>query len=229
MKLVLGESTDIRVLQDQLDLVDKCVVDVGCGKGEFAATIADLGAQVSGIEPDPVQAAANRSIKPVAGLKLFEAGAQSLPLDSTSQDLLLFRFSLHHIPVTLYPAVFEEAARVLKPGGKLYIMEPLAQGSSQYVMELFHDETSVRAGAQKALSDFTPDYFEHDKTLAYTLVRRFDDFEAYLKYYGKLSYNGYAFDAVDNATVKNRFMQFQQQDGGIALDQPVKADMFTRR
>ena len=229
MILELGESTDVQVLQDQIHLAGKRVVDVGCGKGEFAAVIAGLGAQVSGIEPDPVQAAGNRNLKPLPGLELFEAGAQSLPLESASQDLLLFRFSLHHIPPTLYPSVFKETARVLKPGGKLYIMEPVAQGSSQYVMELFHDETSVRERAQKALGEFTPDYYQHDKTLAYTLIRRFDDFEAYLKLYGKLSYNRYAFDAVDNAIVKKRFMQFKQQDGNIVLEQPVKADVFTRR
>jgi ubiquinone/menaquinone biosynthesis C-methylase UbiE len=229
MNINLGESTDIEILQGQFDLRGKQVVDIGCGNGEFAATIAGLGAQVCGIEPDPVQAASNRNAEPLPGLELFEAGAQSLPLEHASQDLLLFRFSLHHIPPALYPTVFEETARVLKPGGRLYIMEPLAQGSSHYVMELFHDETSVRANAQKALNDFTPDYYKHNKTLTYTLVRCFDDFEAYLKRYAKLSYNRYAFDAVDNTSVKNRFMQFQQQDGGIALEQPVKVDMFTRR
>ncbi|MCP4008920.1 MAG: class I SAM-dependent methyltransferase [Proteobacteria bacterium] len=229
MNIDLGESTDFQVLQDTLELSNRRVVDIGCGKGEFAAAIAGLGAQVSGIEPDPVQAASNRNAKPVPGLDLFEAGAQSLPLESTSQDVLLFRFSLHHIPPALYPEVLNEAARVLKPGGSLYIMEPVAQGSSQYVMELFHDETRVRAKAQQALTDFAPAYFEHRKTYNYTVVRHYDDFEAYVKRYGKLSYNSYALDTVDNASVKNRFREFQQDDGRIVLKQPVKADLFTRR
>jgi ubiquinone/menaquinone biosynthesis C-methylase UbiE len=229
MNIDLGENTDFDVLQNRLELKGKRVVDIGCGKGEFAAAIAELGAQVSGIEPDPVQAARNRGAKPVAGLALFEAGAQALPLEDASQDLLLFRFSLHHIPPSLYPPVFKEAARVLKPGGELYIIEPVAQGSSQYVMELFHDETRVRANAQQALDEFTPAWFEHRQTYHYELVRQYDDFEAYLKRYGKLSYNSYSFDAVDNETVKNRFVEFQQDDGSIVLKQPVKADLFTRR
>ncbi len=229
MNIDLGESTDFQVLQDTLELSDKRVVDIGCGKGEFAAAIAGLGAQVSGIEPDPAQAASNRSAKRVPGLDLFEAGAQSLPLKSASQDVLLFRFSLHHIPPALYPEVFNDAARVLKPGGSLYVMEPVAKGSSQYVMELFHDETRVRANAQQALADFTPACFEHRNTYNYNVVRRYNDFEAYVKRYGKLSYNSYALDTVDNATVKNRFMEFQQDDGSIVLKQPVKADLFTRR
>ncbi len=229
MNINLGENTDFDVLQDRLELKGKRVVDIGCGKGEFAAAIAELGAQVSGIEPDPVQAARNRGTKPVHGLALFEAGAQALPLEDASQDLLLFRFSLHHIPPSLYPAVFKEAARVLKPGGELYIIEPVAQGSSQYVMELFHDETRARANAQQALDDFTPAWFEHGETYHYEVVRRYDDFDAYLKRYGKLSYNSYSFDAVDNETVKNRFMEFQQDDDSIVLKQPVKADLFTCR
>ncbi len=56
MNIDLGESTDFQVLQDTLELSNRRVVDIGCGKGEFAAAIAGLGAQVSGIEPDPVQA-----------------------------------------------------------------------------------------------------------------------------------------------------------------------------
>jgi len=229
MNIDLGESTDFQVLQDTLELSNKRVVDIGCGKGEFAAAIAGLGAQVSGIEPDPVQAASNRKAKPVPGLDLFEAGAQSLPLENASQDLLLFRFSLHHIPPSLYPAVFKDAARVLKPCGSLYIMEPVAKGSSQYVMELFHDETRVRSIAQQALTDFTSEYFAHKASYHYDVIRRYDDFEAYVKRYGKLSYNSYALDTVENATVENRFMEFQQDDGSIVLKQPVKADLFTRR
>jgi len=229
MTINLGESTDFQVLQEQFALNNKCVVDVGCGKGEFAAAIAGLGAHVSGIEPDPQQAAKNREAQPLAGLELFEAGAQALPLEDASQDLLLFRFSLHHIPSSLYPAAFAEAARVLKAGGQLYIMEPVAQGSSQYVMALFHDETAVRANAQQALHKHTPANFAHTQTFLYTVSRQYEDFAAYVKRYGKLSYNSYALDAVDNGNVKNRFMEFIQDDGSFVLTQPVKADLFTRR
>ncbi len=229
MNINLGESTDFQVLQDRLKLNNKHVVDVGCGNGEFAAAITGLDAKVSGIEPDPVQAAQNRDAQPVAGLQLFEAGAQSMPLEEASQDVVIFRFSLHHIPPSLYPEVFDEAARVLKPGGALYVMEPITQGSSQYVMELFHDETRVRAAAQQALVDFTPASFEHRETCQYEVVHSYENFDAYLKRYGKMSYNSYSFDAIDNATVKTRFMEFLLDDGSIVLTQPVKADLFARR
>ena len=42
MNIDLGESTDFQVLQNTLELSNKRVVDIGCGKGEFAAAIAGL-------------------------------------------------------------------------------------------------------------------------------------------------------------------------------------------
>ena len=229
MNTNLGESTDIQSLQKILTLNNKQVVDIGCGKGEFAEAMAGLGAQVTGIEPDPVQAKKNRNAEPVTGVKLIEGGAQALPLEGANQDLLVFRFSLHHIPHSLYPAVFKEAARVLAPGGQLYVMEPVAQGSSQYVMELFHDETRVRANAQTAMHELTPAYFEHSASYTYDIIRPYGDFEAYVNHYGRLSYNSYALNQVDNATVKSRFMEFKCDDGTIVLSQPVKADLYTVR
>lgn len=202
------------------------MVDAGCGDGRFAAQLAALGAQLTGIEPNPVQAAKNREATPIEGVTLVEAGAQSMPLDDNSQDLVIFRYSLHHVPAEIYPAVFEEVTRVLKPGGHLYIIEPVAAGSSHQVMSLFHDETEVRAAAQRAMLSLTAQRFEHLSSQQYEVHNHFVDFAAYFNRYGTVSYNHYHPDQVDNARVRAIFSSFEGRDGEVTLVQPVKADLF---
>ncbi len=225
----LGVSSDLEVLKQVLPLEGRHIVDAGCGNGGFATQLAQLGATATGIEPNAIQAADNRKAAPIPNVTLLEAGAQSIPLDKSSQDGVVFRFSLHHIPAEIYQAVFEEAARILKPGGYLYIIEPVAEGSSQHVMELFHDETEVRAAAQAAMEKFLPDHFDHQSSNLYQVERHYEDFDAYFKRYGNLTYNHYKAETVSADAVKERFLSFQGEDGSVTLSQPVKSDLYRLR
>jgi ubiquinone/menaquinone biosynthesis C-methylase UbiE len=222
----LGTQTDFEVLQQLFTFSGRSVVDAGCGDGSFAAQLAMLGAQVTGIEPNPVQAAQNRQTTSVDGVTLVEAGAQAMPLDNDSQDIVIFRYSLHHVPADLYPAVFEEVARVLKPGGYLYIIEPIAEGSSHQVMSLFHDETEVRAAAQAAMLSLTTAHFAHLSSNHYEVNNHFAGFDAYFNRYGTVSYNHYHPDQVDNERVRAAFSSFQNKQGEATLVQPIKTDLF---
>ncbi len=223
--LPLGESTDIEVADRLLSLKNKTVLDVGCGSGRIAGLMAELGATVTGIEPYPKQAEENRQADPVSGVELIEAGAESLPLDSGSFDAALFCYSLHHIPARIYEAVFREIARVLKPEGKMLVLEPIAEGSSQYVMALYHDETEARQRAQDALECKTLP-FNREQSYRYNVLRSYADFDAYYARYGKLTYNTYEADRVRQSDVRARFMEYQQADGVVRLDQPTRADLF---
>ena len=88
-------------------------------------------------------------------------------------DLVLFVFSLHHVPAGKLAGALAEARRVLRPSGRLYVAEPLAQGPHQYVMELFHDETAVRKPAAEALANFAAPRFPTDQISTYTDRRSF--------------------------------------------------------
>jgi len=224
-----GINSDLEVLKQVIPLKHKRIVDIGCGDGAFARILADLGGKVTGIEPNPVQAEKNRLAPKSSNVQLFEAGAEAMPLQDNSQNVLIFRFSLHHIPAKLYARVFKEAARVLEPGGQIYIIEPIAQGSSQYVMELFHDETPVRAAAQAAMTQFLPAHFEHRSSNLYEVHRHYVDFDAYFTRYGNLTYNQYQAESVSSDAVKLRFASHQNEDGGATLIQPVKSDLFVLR
>lgn len=76
-------------------------------------------------------------VQPAPWLDLV-ADAQRLPFRSESLDNIVMLDVLHHIEVpTLF---FAEAERVLKPGGRLVMIEPGITPLSRLVFRLFHDE-----------------------------------------------------------------------------------------
>ena len=72
-----GRSTDLAVLDRLVQVRGLQVVDVGCGAGALARSIAERGAQVLGVEPDPVQAERNREAPETDGVSFAEGYAEA--------------------------------------------------------------------------------------------------------------------------------------------------------
>jgi len=151
----LGAKSHLDALLETVGQVSGLeVVDIGCGEGHLTRALAALGARVTGCDPFISETgwAAHKS----GSYRLLKASADALPMADATADLVLFVFSLHHVPAAKLDAALAEARRVLGPAGRLYVAEPVAEGPHQYVMELFHDETSVRKAAADALSRPSP-------------------------------------------------------------------------
>jgi len=81
------------------------------------------------------------------------ADAQRLPFAAGSAANIVMVDVLHHLE---FPAVFfRDAARVLRPGGRVLMVEPAITYGSTLFYRLFHHEP-VRTSAE-ALADGTPD------------------------------------------------------------------------
>ncbi|MBS0303095.1 MAG: class I SAM-dependent methyltransferase, partial [Proteobacteria bacterium] len=78
-------------------------------------------------------------------------GAQAIPLPDAQFDLALMLKSLHHVPQLIMDQALAEVHRVLRPGGHLYVSEPVFAGALNEITRLFNDEQAVRAAAQAAL------------------------------------------------------------------------------
>ncbi len=107
------------------------VVDVGCGIGQlFVARGTEVAAGIPryGFDIDPAAIAyANERWPEKATFAV--APAERLPLPDNSVDLYVSRVSL---PYTDIPAALREAARVLVPGGRLWItLHPLSMAFGQ--------------------------------------------------------------------------------------------------
>jgi demethylmenaquinone methyltransferase/2-methoxy-6-polyprenyl-1,4-benzoquinol methylase len=97
------------------------VLDIGTGTGllacEAAAIVADP-RLVTGIDPS---AGMVRHAKVPAGLKLIAGSAESIPADAASCDFLCMGYALRH--VADLTEAFAEFFRVLRPGGRLCLLE----------------------------------------------------------------------------------------------------------
>ncbi len=143
------ESTD--VVRESLSLPDARVLDVGCGDGALVRIMAREGAQATGLEISDSQLARARAESPVAGESYRVGRAQALPFEDGAFDIVVFFNSLHHVPIESQEKAIAEAARVLETGGRLFVMEPVAEGPLFELMRPVDDETEVRAAAYAAL------------------------------------------------------------------------------
>lgn len=200
------------------------IVDIGCGEGAVARALAEKGARVSGF--DPFIEPTGWTAQGAGAFRLGRAAADAIPEPDGSADLVLFVFSLHHVPQPKLAGALAEARRLLRPDGRLCVAEPLAEGPSQYVMEVYHDETEVRRNAAEALARHAAPRFAGEQVLRFRELRVHRDFESYAA--GPLAgrrFNGYSEAQVLSAETRRRFAEMLAVTGG-RFEQPVRVNLF---
>jgi len=145
---------ELDVLADLVPLAGQRIIELGCGAAHLSRALLARypDSWVTGLEVDERQHAKNLAA-PQAGLEFVAAGAQAIPYANASFDLALMLKSLHHVPLPLLPQALDEVVRVLRPGGHLYVSEPVYGGPFNEVIRVFNDERVVRAAAQTALDE----------------------------------------------------------------------------
>jgi SAM-dependent methyltransferase len=96
------------------DLAGLRVLDLGAGTGKLTAQLAELGADVTAVEPDESMLAELR--RQVPSVPALHGPAEAIPLPGASVDAVLCGQSLHWFDL---PRALPEIARVLVPGGTL--------------------------------------------------------------------------------------------------------------
>ncbi|MBI5505196.1 MAG: ubiquinone/menaquinone biosynthesis methyltransferase [Deltaproteobacteria bacterium] len=123
MNRLLTLGMDQRWRRRTLELVDlragQLVLDLACGTGDFAELCRARGARVVALD----YAARMLDHAKARGLggTLARADALRLPLRGASIDVIVCGFALRNF--TSLPEAFAEMARVLKPGGRVGLLE----------------------------------------------------------------------------------------------------------
>jgi ubiquinone/menaquinone biosynthesis C-methylase UbiE len=128
------------------------VLDVGCGNGEKTFYIAQNVQWLVGIDPDKkiIQEAKNKYNS--SNLVFQVAQAESLCFSNASFVSVLFNESLHHVAVDKQIEALRETHRVLEPGGRLLITEPICDsGSFGQILKFCNDEKEQKLNAINAI------------------------------------------------------------------------------
>jgi ubiquinone/menaquinone biosynthesis C-methylase UbiE len=156
------------------------------------------------------------------------ATAEALPFEDRAFDLAVMVNSLHHVPIALMGAALREAKRVLTKDGALIIIEPLASGNFFEAMRRIEDETDIRREAQSALALAIPLFATH-RTLDYVRRETYDTADQFIARIVAVDpARQVVVDADRDAVVAEvHCAAFKTENGALAYDQPIKADIFT--
>jgi SAM-dependent methyltransferase len=145
-------STDLSMLERLVDPHRREVVDIGCGSGALARALAVAGARVVALEVSDEQLAPALAGDDGSGVRYVVGRAQALPLGDAGVDIAVFMRTLHHVPVEDMTRALHEARRVVRPGGTVYVAEPLSEGDLCALTSMIEDEFEARQAAQSALA-----------------------------------------------------------------------------
>jgi ubiquinone/menaquinone biosynthesis C-methylase UbiE/DNA-binding transcriptional ArsR family regulator len=131
-----GSRTDLVPLAALLD-PSAVVGDLGCGSGQTSAALAPFVSRVLAVdESSAMLAAARERVGHHANVELRSGRLEALPIDDGALDIAVLSLVLHFVVDPA--AVIREAARALRPGGCLLIVDMEPHEREEYRSTMGH-------------------------------------------------------------------------------------------
>jgi ArsR family transcriptional regulator len=122
-----------------LGLIDPAIVvgDLGCGTGQLTETVAPYVKRVVAVDAsqDMLDAARER-VMAARNVELRKGELESLPVESGELDAAMLSLVLHYSPAP--PRALSEVARVLRPGGRVLVVDMLPHERQEYQQQMGH-------------------------------------------------------------------------------------------
>ena len=116
---------------------DWVIADLGCGTGPVAQALAPFVRQVIAVDgSEAMLDAARERLGDADNVELRRGELESLPLEDAQVDAVTLVLALHHVADPT--AVLYEAARVLRPQGRLLLVDMLPHERHEYRQEMGH-------------------------------------------------------------------------------------------
>ena len=218
----------VKYLEHFVELPGAVVVDVGCGDGALVRRLAEHKANPVGIGFDGAALDRARSLGKRSKRVRYEAGTpESLPLANGTADLVVFLFSFGQTPPDRHQATLVEARRVLRPGGRLHVVEPFAEGAYFDLIKLIDDPTERRTQTLHSISTAWGLGLKPLIAGSYIHVERFRDFEDFRARHAPGRTEVFAAKDRDLREAFNR-LGIVGDDGTILFRQPCRLYHFSR-
>ena len=221
---------EVKLMLDELPFDGASVLELGCGKAEKTRMLAETGRlkEIVALEVDDIQHQRNLQITDLPNVHFRHGGAEAIPADDDSFDLVLMFKSLHHVPMEHMDTALGEIARVLKPGGLAWISEPVFAGDLNEVFRLFHDEKIVREAAFAAIRKAVDDgRLRLEKQLFFNTRSFFESFEQFDQRMIQVTHTSHQLAPELYQRVKEKFDSYLTPEGATFLN-PQRVDLLRK-
>jgi ubiquinone/menaquinone biosynthesis C-methylase UbiE len=119
------------------------LLDVGCGTGRFLDFVKQAWPRlpVTGLDlSEAYVREAKRHLERWSWISLIVGNGEEIPLANETQDAVTSIFTFHELPPGVRRTLFREFARVLRPGGRLVLVDSIQRGDKpdyEGLLELF--------------------------------------------------------------------------------------------
>ncbi|EXJ13407.1 class I SAM-dependent methyltransferase [Imhoffiella purpurea] len=221
---------ELEAIEELVDVAGREVLELGCGAARMTRALATRfgAAHVTATEVDRIQLDKNLAIADLPGVTFRYGGAESIEDPDGTYDLVFMFKSLHHVPGQLMPRALAEIHRVLAPGGRLYVSEPVYWGEFNDLMRLINDEREVRQAAFSALRDAVDSgLFQVEREVFYEDEGVYADWEGFAARFIQVTHTALDFDEKRIAAIRAAFERHLTPDGARFL-KPHRVDLLRR-
>ncbi|MGD2116785.1 MAG: class I SAM-dependent methyltransferase [Chromatiales bacterium] len=225
-------NSDMQLISQHLPLDNARLLELGCGAAFTTRQIAENFpvASIIAAEVDVIQHEKNLQVDDLPKVEFKLAGMQEIPEAGNSIDAAIMLKSLHHVPVDVMQQGFAELQRVLKPGGLLYISEPVFMGEFNEILRLFNDEEKVRQAAFAAIEQaITAGQFELHEEVHFNSQSRFQGFAEFEQRILGATHSNFDVDDDLFELIKQRFEPHIGTDGMAVFHNPMRVDILRKR
>ncbi len=133
---LFGATSHLRALPGLLDL-DLVIGDLGCGTGKVSMWLSLFAERVIAVDASKeMLEAASENLAGQDNVEIRQGSLEKLPIRNGELDAALMMLVLHHLPEP--KRVLAEAARTLKTGGRLLVLDMLPHEREEYRQTMGH-------------------------------------------------------------------------------------------
>ena len=223
-------TDEVEVMKEWLPLNGASILDIGCGPAPISRKLLEQTsiAEVVLLETDSVALSKLKESELPPNMSVLEGVAQELPFPDARFDGVLMMKSLHHVPVHCMDGALNEAARVLRDGGVLYVSEPVYAGAFNNVLRLFHDEGRVRHEALEAIKRAVEGgKYTQETEYYFNLPSRFENFSDFENRIIKASHNAFNIEPCRMSEIREEFEKHLGNDGAY-FPRPMRINVLKK-